>query len=887
MKRNLLLALLISVVASACGTPARTAQETTAQGSAAAEHARAEEGSFSGAIEAMKWRLLTMQDEFGNYDPGDRVKAKAQRTATVEHLEATDGGGIGNLSWVEQGPYNIGGRTRALLIHPTISSRLYAASTGGGIWRSDNGGATWDPLDDFMGHLVVSSLVFKPGDPNTIYAGTGEEIRGSSIWTSRGIDGEGVWRSTDAGATWQQLPSTAAWDSTNRIAIAPTNTYMLAATSSGLRRSTNGGSTWSLVRAGNVFQVLIDPNNSARCVCSYQSGGNRISFSTDSGATWTDAAGGLPNNERIEMAFAPSVGGRIYANAGNGQCWRSDDAGANWTLRSTGQAPASFYFYCNSVWVDPTNSNWVAFGGSTIWRSSDGGVTFTKISNGGADLSTPHSDVHAFTSHPAYNGSTNRTVYASTDGGVYRTDDMRTATTTTGWTRRDSGYRTVQYYGVAGHSSGKIAGGAQDNGSHMINMGSLSAVMYAGADGANCQIDPTDPNFIWGATQYSGTHRSTDGGLTASAMTQGHTETQQAGGGNFIAPLVSSTSNPNHLYTGARSLWRCTNAKSAIPSWTAIKPPISSPSPISAIAVSPSSSNIVWVGHNNGRLFRTSNALAATPTWTEVDLGNQIPNSLVTRILIDRDDATHALVARSGYVDNNLWRTTNNGVTFADVTGAGLTALPSAPLFGIAQHPTLDGRYYVATAVGVFGTSDDCANWSTSNDGPSDAPCYDICFLHGNNTLLVGTHGRGMWTTEIAEPQVVSFGAGCAGTNGVPTLTATEPRIGQDCTITGVNMPPSGNVWLVQGQNRSSWNGNLLPFDLTPFQAPGCFLRVRPDIVRDGSADALGDYSAVLPIAANTALLGINIYLQAFPSDPTVNGFGRTSSNGLILSIGN
>ncbi|MGC6487277.1 MAG: WD40/YVTN/BNR-like repeat-containing protein, partial [Planctomycetota bacterium] len=780
MTKNLSLVLALTMFAAACAAPPQSAREAAARGAAAVAHA--EEESYSGATEAMKWRLLTMQDEFGNYDPGDRAKAKAQRRATVEHLEATDGGGIGNLSWVERGPDNIGGRTRALLIHPTIPSRLYAASVGGGVWRSDNAGTSWYPLDDFMGHLVVSSLAFDPGNPNTIYAGTGEEIRGTSTWSLGGIDGEGIYRSTDAGATWQQLPATATWDSTNRIAIAPTGAYMLAATNSSLQRSVDGGVSWSLVRAGDVFQVLVDPNNSARCVCSYRFGGvHRVAFSTDSGATWTDAAGGLPGNERIEMAFAPSVAGRIYANAGNGQCWRSNDAGANWVLRSTGQAPASFYFYCNSVWVDPTNSSWVTFGGSTIWRSSDGGLTFSRISDGGSNLSTPHSDVHAITSHPSYNGSTNRTVYVSTDGGVYRTDDIRNATTASGWTRRDSNYRTVQYYGVAGHSSGKLAGGTQDNGSHMINMGSMTAVRYANADGANCQIDPTDPNFIWGAKQNSSIHRSTDGGLTSTSMIQGHLETGAAGGGNFIAPLVGSRVTPDFIYTGARSLWRCLNAKAASPSWTAIKPPTPSASPISAIAISPNSSSIVWVGHNNGRLFRTSNALTATPTWTEVDLGNQVPNGFITRILIDRNNATHALVARSGYVTDNLWRTTDNGATFTDVTGAGLTALPSAPLYGIAQHPTLDGRYYVATAVGVFGTSDDCVNWSTSNDGPADAPCYDICFLHGNNTLLVGTHGRGMWTTEIVEPQVVSFGAGCAGSNGVPTLTATAPRIGQDC----------------------------------------------------------------------------------------------------------
>jgi hypothetical protein len=869
--------------AAACGVPTATGPHPEAPTEAG------EERGFSGALESLKWRLLTMQDELGNYSSADLTKARDQRRATVDFLEMTDGGGIGNLNWVERGPDNIGGRSRALLVHPTIPSRLYAASVGGGVWRSDNGGASWYALDDFMGNLSVACLAFDPGDPDTIYAGTGE---GFNNWGS--IRGEGIWRTMDAGATWQQLPSTATWGYVSRIAISSDGAYMLAATDNGVRRSTDDGVTWTNVNGGNYLQVLIDPNNNARAVCSRRltSNSHRIYFSTDSGVTWTAAGGGYPTTIRIEMAFAPSVSGRVYASLGDGDCWRSDDAGATWTLRSTGQINSGQWWYNNAIWVDPTDSNWVVIGAQRISRSDDGGQTFTTISAGGADLNTPHSDVHFFTSHPNYNGSTNRTVYVCTDGGIYRTLDLRTATTTTGWSRRDTDYRTVQYYGVAGHSSGKLAGGTQDNGSHMINMGSMNTVMYRGADGANSQVDPTDPNFIWGATQFSGIHRSTDGGLTSSPMTSMITETGNGNGGLFIAPLVGSRVTPDFMFAGMDSLWRCLNAKSPAPTWSAVKAPtapisLTRRNSISAIAISPNSSSIVWVGHANGRLFRTSNALAANPTWTEIDPGNQVPNSFITRILIDRNNATHALVACSGFVTDNLWRTTDNGATFTDVTGAGLTALPSAPILGIAQHPTLNGRYYVATEVGVFGTSDDCVNWSTSNDGPADVACYDICFLHGSNTLLVGTHGRGMWTTEIVEPQVVSFGVGCTGSNGVPTLTATAPRIGHDCTITGVNMPPNGNVWLVQGQSRSSWNGNPLPFDLTPFQAPGCSLRVRPDIVRDGWATAGGDYSAVLPIAANTALLGVDIHLQAFPGDPTVNGFGRTSSNGLTLTIGN
>ncbi|MAD34924.1 MAG: hypothetical protein CMJ88_14380 [Planctomycetes bacterium] len=837
---------------------------------------------FSGALESLKWRRLAMLDENGQMDPLGMTRARSERKVNVDFAETTDGAGIGNLSWTERGPDNIGGRSRALIIHPTITSRMYAAGVGGGVWRSDDSGASWYPLADFMGNLSVCSLAFDPSNPNRIYAGTGEGYGNIDA-----IRGEGIWTSVDGGATWAQLPSTAAWQRANRIAVNPiVPSTIFAATNQGLRRSTDGGATWTTVQSGNSYQVLIDPTNANRMVCHYLTAQtHRIAFSTDSGVTWADSAGGFSTATRIEMAFATSVSGRIYASVDGGDVWRSDDAGANWTMRSSGQISSGQWWYNNAVWVDPTNSSWLLIGAQDLFRSSDGGQTFTKIGDGGANQQTPHSDVHAFTAHPDYNGTTNRIVYTCTDGGVYRASDIRTATTSSGWSRLDNQFRTVQYYGVAGHSSGRLVGGTQDNGSHMIEFGDQFAELYIGGDGANSQIDPGDPDYIWGSYQWSRIHRSTDGGQTGAQIVTGLAEVGAAGGGNFIAPLVSSRFNPNVLYAGALSLWRCSNAKGSTPSWTSIKSPIGSA--ISAIAVSPNSSNTVWVGHNNGRIFRTSNALGSNPSWTEVDLSNQIPNSTITRILIDRSTTSEVLIARAGFNSTNLWRTTDAGVSFTDVTGAGATALPSAPLRGIAQHPSLAGRYYVATEVGVFGTSDDCQTWSGSNDGPADVACYDITFLHGSNTLLVGTHGRGMWTTEINEPQATSFGVGCPGSNGVPVLTASDPRIGIGCTITGSNMPANGNVWIVQGLSRSTWNGAPLPFDLTPFQAPGCSLRVRPDIVRDGFTDGAGNYVATMPIAANTALIGMRFYMQAFPGDPTVNMFGRTASNGVDLLIGN
>jgi len=855
---------------------------------------------LSGPRQYDLWRLQRWLDEDGNPPARDALhRARVEAKANADFWDMTDGGGIGRFGWTELGPDNIGGRTRSLVIHPTITSRMWAGSVGGGIWRSDNSGASWYPLDDWMGNLAIGCLTMDPNSTSVMYAGTGEGFGNFDA-----IRGEGIWKTTDGGTTWLQLASTVNFGSINRIVVSPVNSdLVIASTRWGIRRSTDGGTTWTTVRSGNSLQVIIDPNNSNNYLAHVsETGTHRVVRSTDAGVNWTNATTGLNSNPgRIELCYAPSVSNRVYAStsfsstSGNppvtttvAQFWRSTDGGVTWTQRTATNLSSGQIWYNNALWVDPTNSSRVIVGMTRVFRTTDGGTNFTVISNGGMNASTPHSDVHFFRADPGYNGTTNKTLYVCTDGGCYRTTDITTATTSSGWTRRDGNYRTVQYHGTDGHSTGRVAGGTQDNGTLTLNSGSLNATLTAGADGGYTQIDPTDPNFIWGETQNLGVHRSTDGGLTSSGMTSGLADAAAATRcTNFIAPLVLSPFNSNILYAGGCSLWRCSNAKAASPTWTNIKASVGSN--ISAIAVSSNSSNVVWIGHNNGRVYRTTNALSATPTWTTVDdngTSNPLPGRAITRILIDRTNNSRVYVCLGGFSGTNVQRTTDNGVTFADVTGFGTTGLPSAPVYGIAQHPTLNGRYYVGTEVGVFGTSDDCATWSTTNDGPADVSCIEVSFLHGSSTLLTGTHGRGMWTTTIHEPSVSDIGAGCAGTNGTPSLAATDPRIGLSVTITANNLVPNQPVWLGQGQSSSSWFGNLLPADLTAFGAPGCFLRIRPDIVRDGFSDGWGNFSGELPIAANTSLLGRIFYLQLFPGDLAANAFGRTASNALQMVIG-
>lgn len=883
---------IATLVLAACSYPTTNLTSPDLD-SAPRTGAEEEEKGPEGPGHAREWRLMRWRDENGNIAPDARARARAEARANADYWDSRDGGGIGPFNWRELGPNNIGGRTRALVIHPTTTSRMWAGSVGGGVWRSDNSGASWYPLNDWMGNLAVCCLALDPNNANTLYAGTGE-----GFFNGDAISGEGIWRSTDGGLSWTQLASTAGFGNTNRIAVSQANSnVILAATSGGIRRSTDAGATWTTVRSANTsFQVLIDPNNANNCVAHVLDGStDRVVYSTNNGASWTNAATGLTSTtERIELAYARSVSGTVYASVGvgQGQIWRSTNGGINWTQRpATGLVGGTQWWYDNAIWVDPTNSNRLLVGAVTVWRSLDGGSTFTEISPGGMNGSNPHSDVHFFTHDPGFNGSSNLTVYVSTDGGVYRTSNYTTATTSSGWVRRDSNYRTVQYYGAAGVATGRYYGGTQDNGTHTINFSgsTTSATVTAGADGGFADIDPTDPNYLYGETQWLGMHRSTNGGASASAIQSGLGD---AGGcTNFIAPFLLDPNNVNRLLAGGCSLWRCNNAKAATPTWASIKSSIGSS--ISAIAVAPGNSNVVWIGHNNGHLYRTANATAATPTWTTVDNNsspNPLPNRYVGRILIDRTNTNLVYVGLGGFNGDNLWRTTNNGTSWTDVTGSGVTGLPSAPVYGIAQHPSLTGRYYVSTEVGVFGTSDNCVTWSTSNDGPADVSTDEVRFVYNSSPpiLLAATHGRGMWTTTIVEGSVSALGTGCAGSNGlVPNLTATAPRIGFTVTLNGTNLPRNQFAWLVQGNSSTSWLGNSLPFNLSVFGANNCFLRVSADSVRDAITSSTGTWSGSLPIAASTSLLGNVFHLQFFVNDPRANSWGKVVSNALTLQVGN
>ncbi|MBL8765348.1 MAG: hypothetical protein JNM07_13885 [Phycisphaerae bacterium] len=749
----------MALLGVSCSTPERSAGVTRPDGDDP-ELERAGGEPTTDAARAYEWRRLAWLDERGNIPPGARRAALAQRSANIAAWSepgAPRVAGIYPTRWTSRGPSNVGGRTSALLIHPTQTNRLWAGAVGGGIWASTDGGLSWAPSADHLNSLSVSSMAMAPSNPSIMYAGTGE-----SFLSGDGIFGMGMYKSVDAGVTWNPIASTQSWVNNDvfGVAVSPTNPNLVLAARfyQGIFRSANGGASWSSVYwAQGGICVAFDPTNAARCVATVADWNptagewfHRALYSTNGGLAWQVAAG-LDYKpgffSRIALAYSRGSPSIVYATSAlDKKIFKSTDGGRTYAPVTAGAIDTD-WFRC-PLWVDPTNPNILMSGMGHVMRSTDGGVTFTQISNGYINTTDPHPDIHAIYSDPGFNGTTNKRVYIVTDGGVYKTEDAYTANQGAGWSRLEQTYRTTQFYAAAGDGpTGKVYGGTQDNGHLLLTPGSDTASFPFGGDGGYCAIDWSNTNFLYGEYITLMIHRSKDGGASVGYIVNGLADAGVAA--NFIAPFILDPNNSNTMLAGGASLWRSKNVRTArtSPTWASIRPPGSSL--ISAIAVAPGNSDIIYVAQNDGRIDRTTNGTAGAPTWTAVDdngATNPLPDRYCTRLVIDPLDHRTVYAAFGGFSPDNVWRTSDAGATWQPVSGAGATALPSVPVRGLTLHPSRRAWLYAGTEVGVFASADGGNTWSTRTEGPDAAAVYDLTFFHNSTTLLCATHGRGLWT---------------------------------------------------------------------------------------------------------------------------------------------
>lgn len=697
----------------------------------------------TGADQAIALRLMQRRDANGLIPPDAMMTAQSE----AEALDQTDGlvGGLNSAGWSELGPGNIGGRVRALVVHPTTTTTLFCGGVAGGIWRSTNSGATWVKMEDDMDNLAISTIRFDPASSSIMYAGTGEGFGNGDA-----IRGAGIWRSTNSGSSWTRLASTANSNFyyVNELSLA--GNVILAATRTGIWRSTNGGTSWTRTRTGDCRDVAFHPNNNNRVVA-FVRVTNSVIYSSNAGQTWSNASGIATGTGRVEFAWhAGYTGvnpGYVYAlkdgGSGNSRIYRSANAGQTWVLVSTTSILGGQGWYDNTIAVMPyprdTNylNDVIICGGIDIWRSTNGGGSFTKISRWSSWPTSAHADQHVIVPHPRYNGTTNRQVYFGNDGGVWRANNVLSVSQLSGWTNLNTSLGITQFYGASRNdSSGILVGGTQDNGTlrDTDSSGFNSWTRPSGADGGFTASDPTNSNYHYMEYQNGVLRRSTNGGTSASTL-------RSFTGSLFIAPFILDPNNANRLLYGAGSLWRSNNIKAGTPSWSSIH---SASGAVSAIAVAEGNSNICWVAYSNGNVYYSTNATSASPTWTRRD-GTSLPNRFPTRIVIDPSNTSRVYVCFGGYSTSNIYRTTNSGASWSALTG-----LPSAPVRDLEINPKVSNVLYAATEVGLMVSEDNGSSWSSSAT-PNKAT-IDEMFIADGDTLYLVTHGRGIFRQRFATP---------------------------------------------------------------------------------------------------------------------------------------
>lgn len=706
--------------------------------------------------------------------------------------------------WSLVGPGNFGGRTRALIIHPNDPNVMYAGGARGGIWKSNDGGLSWALLNNQLPNQSICALAFDPKNPNVIYAGTGE-----GFFNSDALPGIGIFRSTDAGLTWTLLDTTTTSDFqyVNKIIISPNNSQRIyVATRKGIWRSFDAGASWEqaydpLLTGGCLDMVIRTDKTSDLIIASFGIDGIPGQYFRGSVIYRNlDASGPGPwelmytdsSATRISLAIAPSSQDTVYAavstwNGALKAILRSMNSGdyGSWTTQTSLSNPnklnsllfadihkayaqecnngSNQYDYRgkvnNAIAVDPTDANRVWVGCYELFRSDDAGVNWGLASYSWLSPTSQHYvhvGQHSIIFHPQYNGNANKTLFVSGDGGIFKTDDARAviATSTTApcqpsenavtWTSLNN-YPTTQFGHGAVSPDGKsylgsvvrtgvIAGSDMSNNWKKILDGEIGFVA----------IDPQNPDTFYVDGLGIPIMKSTNGGVTFQSSINGmpsSIEFSQA-----TLPFTIDPSDPHRLWIGGRTAWRSDNGATK---WVQINKGFLSGSS-SAIAVSPTNANFVLIGMAEGNISRTESGLLANQNS---DWQNTLPRSgNVSSIIFDPTNHNIAYATYSVVGGNHVWKSIDAGTSWSAIDGQGANALPNTQANSIVIDPTNTQRLFVGTESGVFTTTDGGSNWIAVNQGLGNPSVKWLTISNQVNdtTLYAFTNGYSLWRLKIA-----------------------------------------------------------------------------------------------------------------------------------------
>jgi photosystem II stability/assembly factor-like uncharacterized protein len=657
-----------------------------------------------------------------------------------------------------------GGRTRAVLVDITNPNNLFAGCVSGGLWRSTDGGANWRPINDAASTLSVTAIVQNPLKTNEIYYGTGE-VRGAS----QGIGGEGVFKSTDGGLTFTQLPSTIGNSEMrlcNYMAHSPkdSNTVYVG-TASGLWVSTNGGAVWTKILTGASNGVIQHPDGKILATVQGMAATSGI-FQATTGSNFVKMLNpNFPTTNLARILIAnckafPNVVYALFCGAdynleGNLGLYKSSDFGTNWRRldndstanRSIG---TSYQAYCQVLAVHPTDTNRVILGALNMKKTLDGGLTYQFLNYG-------HSDNHTV----AFIENSDN-FYIGSDGGVCKSSWSGT----TAVQILNNGYTTFQYYAGNYAPRGKICvGGTQDNGTwrYLTTLAKSSQ----GGDGGYCHVSQQDSTLAYFSYQNGVVNRTT-GFIGGTNLAASNPTTAVAEGVDFINEFQINYADGNQLYYRShKGLWRTLDKGST---WTRMNP-TDITARIQAIGVTNEVNPRVYIG-GNGNFYRFDSAAVSTANYNFFDLRFSVPDSVNTYAW--GTIAVHPTINSTLYVGMTTtspkpraWRVVNaSGAIpkWENITG---DLAASLPIYQIQPHPDKpDSLLFAATAFGLYVSSNNGKNWVKDTRIPN-VPIFEMRLRKSDRTLFLFTHGRGVWFIQLRD---FISGGGVTGVNDVDKM---------------------------------------------------------------------------------------------------------------------
>jgi photosystem II stability/assembly factor-like uncharacterized protein len=677
------------------------------------------------------------------------------------------------------------GRINCMAFHPNDPNTYWIGVAQGGIWKTNDNGASWTSLSDQLPILRISDIAIDPNNTDVIYVSLCDF---EYIDISLSLDGRkrnthyglGVYKTTDGGINWQATGLSFTIDNLDaslirKILINPNNSNeLVAAGVSGMYTSTDAGNNWTQVLDSLFWDLVQDPSNpdilyaATGYLENSDDGYASIMKSTDFGQSWTELNSGIPSTgvvQRIKLAIAESDPNYVYAictdlDKGMYGIYKSTDTGNNWNLQynslnllewSEGYSSGGQGTYDLVFMVSPTDKNTVYAGGINLWGSTDGANSFNPISYWvGYYGPSLHADQH-FLTYQSLTGN----YFICNDGGIYRSPNLIAQSWSsayvndwpTVWANISHGMAITSFYRLSSSkkNDGRIIAGAQDNSTFYFDGSSWLNVI--GGDGMDNWIDANDPYTFIGSSQYGNFEMSTDGGYNTNGM---YISNEQ---GEWTTPIIEEYSTGT-LYVGYGNVFKTSNKGN---SWKKISNfPVDANSgffpEISAIAASSSVSNVLYVTKRvryeydiKGACYMTNNG---GTSWNDITSG--LPDSLYfTSVEISSDDPNTAWVSCAGLSDGNkIFKTTDAGQNWQNIS----YDLPNLPVNTIKQIPGSNThQLLIGNDIGVYYIDDSTYGWTSYNNGLPNVIVSDIEINAEADKIYISTFGRGIWESSLSD----------------------------------------------------------------------------------------------------------------------------------------